>query len=150
MVRNRRLARAIADSGMGQVRRLLAYKCCWNGGRLVKADLFFASSKACSGCGTVKAKLSLAERVFACEACGLRLDRDFNAARNLAALIEAKAVEGGEIGIVVAGSGPETENARGEDARPGAAGRSSEKREASGPSRDGCKTGTAGPQGSAA
>jgi IS605 OrfB family transposase len=40
MVQNRRLARAIADSGMGQVRRLLGYKCPWNGGRLVVAELF--------------------------------------------------------------------------------------------------------------
>jgi transposase len=40
MVQNRRLARAIADSGMGQVRRLLGYKCLWNGGRLVVAELF--------------------------------------------------------------------------------------------------------------
>jgi putative transposase len=55
----------------------------------------------------VKAKLSLAERVFSCEACGLRLDRDLNAARNLAVLVEA--LEVGEPEIVVAGSGPETE-----------------------------------------
>jgi transposase len=148
MVQNRRLARAIADSGMGQVRRLLGYKCPWNGGRLVVAELFFPSSRTCSGCGTVKAKLSLAERVFSCQACGLRLDRDLNAARNLAVLVEA--LEVGEPEIVVAGSGPETENARGGDVRPGDAGQSSEKWEASGPSRDGHQTGTAGPQGSAA
>jgi len=154
MLQNHRLARAIADSGMGQVRRLLGYKCRWSGGRLVEADLFFPSSKTCSGCRTVKATLSLAERTFECEACGLRLDRDFNAARNLAALIETVAVEvggGSSSGnIVVAGSGPETENARGGDARPGAPGQPPGKREASGHGRDGRKTGTAGPQGSAA
>jgi putative transposase len=148
MVQNRRLARAIADSGMGQVRRLLAYKCPWHGGRLVEADLFFPSSKTCSGCGMVKAKLPLAERTYRCEACGLRLDRDLNAARNLATLVET--VEVVEPESVVAGSGPETENARGGDARPGTAGQSSEKREASGPDRDGLEAGTAGPQGSAA
>ena len=85
MVRNNRLARAIADSGMGQVRRLLGYKCPWAGGRLVEAGTFFASSKTCSGCGTVKAKLSLAERTFRCQACGLVVDRDVNAARNIRA-----------------------------------------------------------------
>ncbi len=37
----------------------------------------------CSGCGTVKAKLSLAERIFRCEGCGLIIDRDVNAAKNL-------------------------------------------------------------------
>jgi putative transposase len=105
MVRNGRLAGAIADSGMGQVRRLLSYKCQWAGGRLVEAGTFFASSKTCSGCGMVKAKLSLAERTFRCQACGLVIDRDVNAARNLAAL--------------VAGSGPETiQNACVRDCQP--------------------------------
>ena len=103
MVRNRRLARAIADSGMGQVRRMLAYKCRWAGGRLVEAGMFFASSKTCSGCGMVKAKLSLAERIFRCQACGLVVDRDVNAARNLAALVDGiRQIE------PVAGSGSET------------------------------------------
>ena len=88
MVRNRHLARAIADSGMGQVRRLLGYKTVWAGGRLIEADTFFPSSKTCSRCGMVKAKLSLHERVFGCQVCGLELDRDENAARNLAALID--------------------------------------------------------------
>jgi len=127
MVRNRRLARAIADSGMGQVRRLLAYKCRWRGGRLVEADLFFPSSKTCSGCGMVKAKLSLADRVFRCQACGLELDRDQNAARNLAALVET----------VVAGSGSETvQNACVRDCQPtgdgGRSGNPGARREAAG------------------
>jgi transposase len=107
MVRNRRLARAITDSGMGQVRRLLSYKTMWAGGRLLEADALFPSSKTCSGCGTVKAKLSLSERVFGCKACGLLLDRDENAARNLAALVG----EIDKLEMVAAGSGPEAENA---------------------------------------
>jgi hypothetical protein len=41
------------------------------------------SSKTCSACGMVKAKLSLTERVFRCERCGLVIDRDVNAAKNL-------------------------------------------------------------------
>ena len=122
MVRNRQLARAIADSGMGQVRRLLGYKCRWAGGRLMEADTFFASSKTCSGCGTVKAKLSLAERTFRCQACGLEVDRDVNAARNLAALVDGIQ----QIEQVVAGSGPETvQNACVRDCQPtGIGGRS--------------------------
>ena len=106
MVRNRRLARAIADSGMGQVRRLLGYKTRWAGSRLIEADRFYPSSKTCSGCGKVKAKLLLSERMFRCDnqACGLVLDRDENAARNLAALVELIETEQ----MVVAGSGPET------------------------------------------
>jgi putative transposase len=105
MVRNRRLARAIADTALGELRRQLAYKTTWYGSRLIVADRFYPSSKTCSAYGWVKAKLTLAERNFTCEACGLRLDRDLNAARNLAGLVRITKQ------MVVAGSGPETGNA---------------------------------------
>jgi IS605 OrfB family transposase len=108
MVKNRRLARSISDAGFGEIRRQLAYKTVWNGGRLVVADRWFPSSKTCSGCGAVKPKLSLSERTYVCESCGLVLDRDLNAARNLAQLVER----------AVAGSGPETLNGRGADRKP--------------------------------
>jgi putative transposase len=68
MLRNRRLARAIADQGSGAARRMLAYKTGWNGGRVVVADRWFPSSKTCSGCRAVKARLSLPERRYACAA----------------------------------------------------------------------------------
>jgi putative transposase len=135
MLHNRRLARHIADAGFAELRRQLGYKTAWAGTRLVQADPFYPSSKTCSACGTVKAKLTLSARVFHCEACGLRIDRDLNAARNLAALVNE----------VVAGSGPETENARGGDARPGLAGQTPAKREPR-TSRELDKTGTAGRQ----
>ena len=80
MTRNRRLARAVADQGFGQARRMLGYKTTWNGGSLLPAGRWFPSSKTCSGCGAVKAKLALSERTYRCEACGLVLDRDVNAA----------------------------------------------------------------------
>jgi putative transposase len=86
MLRNRRLARHITDAGFAEIRRQLAYKTGWNGGRLLVADRWYPSSKTCSGCGAVKAKLPLSEREFTCEACGLVIDRDRNAALNLAAL----------------------------------------------------------------
>jgi len=86
MLRNRRLARRIADAGFGEVRRQLTYKTGWYGSRLVVADRWFPSSKICSGCGAVKAKLPLHVRAYRCDTCGLSLDRDDNAARNLAAL----------------------------------------------------------------
>jgi putative transposase len=111
MVRNRTLARAIADSGMGELRRLLTYKTSWHGSHLVVANPSCPSSKTCSACGWVKAKLTLAERTFTCEACGLRIDRDLNAAHNLAKLADH-----------VAQSGWETQNARGADVRPGVPG----------------------------
>jgi putative transposase len=120
MVRNRRLARAIADNGLAELRRQLTYKSAWYGCRLVVADRFYPSSRTCSACGWVKAKLALAERTFACEACGLQLDRDLNAARNLATLVQH-----------VAQSGWETQNARGADQKPQLAGRVAMRREAS-------------------
>ena len=81
MIRNRRLARAISDQGFGAARRMLGYKTTWNGGRLIVADRWFPSSKTCSACGAVKAKLALSERTYRCESCGLVIDRDVNAAR---------------------------------------------------------------------
>jgi hypothetical protein len=66
-----------------ELRRQLAYKSEWYGSRLVIADRFFPSSKLCSGCGTIKDMLGLNERVYACDVCGLSLDRDENAAINL-------------------------------------------------------------------
>ena len=83
MTRNRRLAHAISDAGFGEARRMLACKTTWNGGQLITAGRFYPSSKTCSGCGAVKAKLSLSERMYLCEACGLVMGRDENAARNL-------------------------------------------------------------------
>lgn len=88
MLRNRSLARSIADAGFGEIRRQLGYKTTWRGGQLVVADRWFPSSKTCSDCGVVKAKLPLRIRVYNCDECGLVLDRDRNAARNLAALVD--------------------------------------------------------------
>lgn len=82
--KNRRLARAISDVGWGQILHQLQYKIAWSGSTLIQADRFYPSSKTCSSCGTVKAKLSLGERVFACAECGHQDDRDRNAALSLA------------------------------------------------------------------
>jgi len=102
MLGNRRLARSIADASWAELGRQLAYKCQWYGSRLIVADRWYASSKLCSACGQVTANLPLSQRTFHCAGCGLVLDRDLNAARNLAGLVP-----------VVAGSSPETENACG-------------------------------------
>ena len=83
MLKNRRLAQAISDVGMYEIRRQLEYKCRWYGSKLIIAPRTFPSSKRCSSCGHKKKELSLSERVFHCEVCGLRIDRDLNAALNL-------------------------------------------------------------------
>nr|WTB28544.1 IS607 family element RNA-guided endonuclease TnpB [Streptomyces sp. NBC_00830] len=86
MGRNRRLSRRIADTAFGEIRRQLTYKTRRRGTRLVVADRWFPSSKTCSRCGAVKAKLPLSMRVFECDTCGLVLNRDANAGHNLVAL----------------------------------------------------------------
>lgn len=103
MVRNHRLAKAVSDAAFGEFRRQLDYKTAKTGARLHVVDRWFASSKTCSKCGRVKAKLSLAERVYKCDGCGLVMDRDLNAAVN----------------ILVAGSAPETVNAHRETVKRG-------------------------------
>lgn len=94
MVRNRRLSRRVSDAAFGELRRQLTYKTQRHGGRLIVADRWMPSSKTCSRCGVVKAKLPLGVRVFECDACGLVLDRDANAGHNLAALAAANGKTG--------------------------------------------------------
>jgi len=81
---NRPLAKALQDAAFATFRTLLTYKCAWYGSTLIVADRFYPSSKTCSECGYVKTKLALSERMFTCEQCGISIDRDVNAARNLA------------------------------------------------------------------
>lgn len=82
------LNRSILDVAPAQIRRLLEYKAAWSGNRLVVINRWAATSKKCSNptCRAVKAKLPLKVRIFHCEACGLTIDRDVNAAINIAAL----------------------------------------------------------------
>jgi len=85
MVGNRRLARAISDSGWGEFRRQLAYKCQRYGRELIVIDRWYPSSKTCSACGHLLAKLPLSTRHWTCPSCRARHDRDINAAKNILA-----------------------------------------------------------------
>lgn len=102
MMQNGKLAQAVADVGMGEFARQMAYKCAWNGTKLVQADRWFPSSKQCSRCGQLKTALALTERVFRCEACGLEIDRDYNAALNLMQLGTARSAGDDGLAIVQA------------------------------------------------
>jgi putative transposase len=70
------LNRALLDASPAKFRRQLAYKLAWHSGTLIVADRFLPSSKTCSRCKTVKAKLSLRERTYRCKVCHLVIDRD--------------------------------------------------------------------------
>ncbi len=85
MLRNRHLARSIADMGFFEFRRQLKYKAKRRGRTVVVADPWFASSKMCSVCGSIRQKVPLSERQWTCPVCGAHHKRDLNAARNLAA-----------------------------------------------------------------
>ena len=94
MLQNHHLAQAIADVGFAEFRRQLLYKAAWYGCRVIVADRWFASSRTCSGCGWGDKELTLADRTFVCRnpdrpECRLVLDRDLNAARNLAKLADS-------------------------------------------------------------
>jgi putative transposase len=88
LMTNRHLARAIGDAAWAELTRQLGYKAAWFGAELVVGDRWFPSTKTCSRCGLVKQQMGLAERVFGCGGCGLGIDRDRNAAANLAVWAE--------------------------------------------------------------
>lgn len=103
MLRNRRLARSIADMGFFEFRRQLEYKAAMRGGQVMVADRFYASSKTCSACGEKLDELPLSVREWVCPSCAVIHDRDVNAAINLKNMAASSAVSAcGEEG---AGSG---------------------------------------------
>ena len=78
--------RAQADAGMGEIKRQLIYKSNWRFTRVTMAPVWYPSSKTCSNCGTVNAKLKR-ERNWRCGSCGTHHDRNLNGAINLRNLI---------------------------------------------------------------
>ncbi|MDH6281466.1 RNA-guided endonuclease InsQ/TnpB family protein [Prescottella agglutinans] len=102
MIRNRRLAKSISESGWAEFRSMIAYKAERAGRQLVVIDRWYPSSKTCSVCKHVLATLPLGTRHWTCPSCGTWHDRDHNAAKN----------------ILVAAGLAETQNACGGDVRP--------------------------------
>lgn len=85
MVKNRKLAKAISNQGWHQFTQILSNKLEQTGGRLVKINRFFPSSKMCSCCGWINSALKLENRSWVCTSCHTSHDRDFNAAANICA-----------------------------------------------------------------
>jgi putative transposase len=135
------LDRGIHDASLAELRRQLTYKCRWYGSTLVVADVFFPSSRTCSGCGWRKPSLSLSQRLFVCENpnCHLVIDRDYNASINLKALVASRGTGSGPGTCLASGA-----NARGEERlQPGNGQCSSMNREAGADSIESGETGTA-------
>jgi putative transposase len=116
MLKNHKLAMAIADVGLGEFNRQMEYKSLWSGVKIHRVDRFYPSSKICSRCGYIKDTLFLSERVYRCEECGFEVDRDLNAALNLR---NEAAIYFKQLGIYSANTVSSTEiHACGEDVRP--------------------------------
>ncbi len=82
MIANHKLALAVSDCGFYEFRRQLDYKQAHYGYRLEIVDRWFPSSQTCSNCQHIQ-PMPLQERVFDCQRCSIKIDRDLNASLNL-------------------------------------------------------------------
>lgn len=71
------------DGCVGEIIRQLSYKKQIYGNILHKIDKWFPSSQICSCCGNRKTDLKLRDRLYECDKCGLKINRDFNSGKNI-------------------------------------------------------------------
>ena len=83
MLKNKRLAKNISDSGWYELKRMLQYKSDWYGRELVEINQYYPSSKRCNNCGYILPYLDLKQRLWECPKCNQMHDRDINAAKNI-------------------------------------------------------------------
>ena len=84
MMKNKHLAKSISEQMFYEFIRQMKYKCEFNGIEFIQVDRFYPSSKTCHKCGCIKNNLKLSDRTYICSECGEIIDRDLNAAINLA------------------------------------------------------------------
>jgi putative transposase len=95
MLKNHRLASAIADCGFYEFKRQLEYKADWYGAKLTIVDRFYPSSQLCSSCHH-RQKMPLHKRIYECGNCGEKIDRDLNASINLELYPTTESLSGSE------------------------------------------------------
>jgi putative transposase len=94
MVKNHSLARSLHDAGIGMAIQMLEVKAASAGKMVRKIDRWFPSSKMCSACGHLLAKLPLGTRSWDCPSCRVHHDRDDNAALNILAVGQTVSAHG--------------------------------------------------------
>ena len=82
MMKNRHLAKAVANQKLSEFKFMMMYKCEKYGIKFIEAGRWFPSSKTCHSCGLINKNLKLSDRMYHCE-CGNVCDRDLNASYNL-------------------------------------------------------------------
>ena len=82
MVKNHHLAKSIVDASWNKIVQYTTYKAESAGAMVVLVDPRNTSKKCCN-CGNIKEELKLSDRIYHCNACGLTMDRDENAAINI-------------------------------------------------------------------
>lgn len=88
--KNQSLHKYIQESSFYSFKQKLTNKCNYYNITLRIANKYFASSKICYNCGNKKKELTLNDRVYKCDCCGIEIDRDLNAAINLLYLKDSK------------------------------------------------------------
>ncbi len=83
MMRLHNLAKSVADVSLYAFKQKLQWKCDKYGKNVVEIGRFDPSSKMCSKCGNIKHDLKMSDRTYECDVCGLKVDRDLNAAINI-------------------------------------------------------------------
>lgn len=84
MQKNHKLARAISEASWSEFRRILEYKAKWYGREIIIAPTNYASSQLCCNCGNKSSQTKdLSCRTYVCPVCGMVMDRDLNASKNL-------------------------------------------------------------------
>lgn len=97
MIKNNSLSQSISDVGWGMFVFMLKYKAGWQGKNIVQIGRFEPSSKTCSCCGKINKELTLSDREWKCEGCGVTHDRDVNASKNIKSFALKKQLCAGRI-----------------------------------------------------
>ena len=84
MMKNKHLAKDIDNCSFYTIREHLIRKATERHIVVQLVDRFYPSSKTCSNCGSYKKDLKLSQRVYSCNHCQEKIDRDLNAALNIA------------------------------------------------------------------